>query len=228
MAAETDASILLRITQLGKSRLDGNSRHWILQDLDLQLRRGERIAIIGPSGSGKTTLLNIIAGLDRADAGSLIFNGTELTALNESQRTLLRRRDMGFVFQFFNLIPTLTARENCLLPQELNAAPDPQRVDELLARVGLSDKAQRFPEQLSGGEQQRIALVRALAHQPSLILADEPTGNLDARSGTAVADLLWSELQRNHCAALLVTHSTELAARADRVLQLRDGRLENL
>lgn len=223
MAAD---SPLLRIRQLDKSRLDGGARHWILRGLDLDVGRGEVVAVVGPSGSGKSTLLNLIAGLDRADGGSIRLDDRELTTLDERQRTAVRRRHMGFVFQFFNLIPTLTARENCLLPQALNAAPDEARIDALLARVGLADKAHRFPEQLSGGEQQRTALVRALAHRPSLILADEPTGNLDAESGALVADVLWTELRHQHCTALLATHSAELAARADRVLRLHNGRLE--
>jgi len=217
---------LLRIRGLHKSRLDGNDRHAILRNLDLCITRGEVVAIIGPSGSGKSTLLNLIAGLDRVDEGTIELDGLELTRLDETRRTQARCRQIGFVFQFFNLIPTLTVRENCLLPPLLNGQPDEARVDALLAQVGLTDKARRFPEQLSGGEQQRTALVRALAHRPALILADEPTGNLDADSAAAATDLLWRELRRHRCTALLVTHSAELAARADRVLRLHNGKLE--
>jgi len=219
-------NLLLRIRKLGKSRVDGGARHWVLRDLDLSMAPGEVVAVVGPSGSGKSTLLNVIAGLDQADCGDIHFDGSELTALDERERTALRRRKIGFVFQFFNLIPTLTVRENCLLPQFLNDAPAPRRVDELLSLVGLADKTHRFPEQLSGGEQQRTTLARALAHAPALVLADEPTGNLDADNGAAVADLLWRELRRHRCAALLVTHSAELAARADRILRLHNGALE--
>lgn len=223
MAAD---NALLRIRRLYKSRLDGNDRHWILRDLDLCIARGEVVAVIGPSGSGKSTLLNLIAGLDRVDDGEIELDGLELTGLDETRRTQARCRQIGFVFQFFNLIPTLTVRENCLLPQLLNHLPDETRVDELLAQVGLTDKAQRFPEQLSGGEQQRTALVRALAHRPALILADEPTGNLDAESAARATDVLWRELRRHQSTVLLVTHSAELAARADRVLRLNNGKLE--
>lgn len=216
----------LTVRGLGKSRRDGAERHWVLHELDLALQPGEIVAVVGPSGSGKTTLLNLIAGLEAPDCGSIQLGDTALTGLDEARRTALRRQRLGFVFQFFNLIPTLTARENCLLPQELNGRPEPERVDELLARVGLAGHATRYPEQLSGGEQQRVALVRALAHRPVLVLADEPTGNLDAATGEQVAELLWRELRHSGCAALLATHSAALAARADRVLALRGGRLE--
>jgi putative ABC transport system ATP-binding protein len=217
---------LLTLRGVGK-QLPG-SGHPLLTALDLTLAAGEIVAIVGPSGSGKSSLLNLIAGLDPIENGSIRLGDSELTRLDESGRTALRRQRIGFVFQFFNLIPTLTARENCLLPQELNGQRQPERVDALLAAVGLTARAHHFPDALSGGEQQRVALVRALAHRPALVLADEPTGNLDEATAATVADLLFATLRQERCTALIVTHSRQLAARADRVLRLHGGRLEPL
>jgi putative ABC transport system ATP-binding protein len=217
---------VLRLHGVGKRLRDGADRHTLLRDLDLELAAGEIVAVVGPSGSGKSTLLNLIAGLDRCDDGTIRLGDTDIGALGEGGRTALRREHIGFVFQFFNLIPTLTARENCLLPQELNGRDEATRVDALLAAVGLAGKGHRFPDALSGGEQQRVALVRALAHRPALVLADEPTGNLDEETAAGVAELLFATLRQEGCAALIVTHSAALAARADRVLRLSHGRLE--
>jgi putative ABC transport system ATP-binding protein len=197
--------------------------------VDAAVRAGERVAILGPSGSGKSTLLNLVSGIDLPDEGTVRIGGTDLTALSEHERTLFRRHRVGFVFQFYNLLPTLTVLENLLLPVELKGAVQPgdeARAADLLARVGLEDRADAFPDRLSGGEQQRVAVARALVHEPTLVLADEPTGNLDEDTGRRVADLL-DELVRAHRRTLVVvTHSRELAARMDRVLRMSHGRLE--
>lgn len=224
MAAE--AAPLLQVRGLGKIRDDGRRQRVILQDLSLQLHAGEIVAILGPSGCGKTTLLNLIAGLDDADSGSIRLRGRELRGLPEADRAAVRRRDMGFVFQLFNLIPTLTIAENCALPLELNGQhAGIDRVPELLREAGLSHCSSQLPERLSGGEQQRAALIRALVHRPGLVLADEPTGNLDEDTGEQIAELLFRQLRDTGSAALLVTHSLALAARADRILRLEHGQL---
>ncbi len=199
--------------------------------MDAAVRAGERVAILGPSGSGKSTLLNLVSGIDLPDEGTVRIGGTDLTALSEHERTLFRRHHVGFVFQFYNLLPTLTVLENLLLPVELKGAVEPRdeaRARELLERVGLADRSDAFPDRLSGGEQQRVAVARALVHEPTLVLADEPTGNLDEDTGQRVADLL-DELVRAHGRTLVVvTHSRELAARMDRVLRMSHGRLEEV
>jgi putative ABC transport system ATP-binding protein len=187
------------------------------------------VALLGPSGSGKSTLLNLVSGIDTPDAGSIDIDGVRVTDLDERERTLFRRRHIGFVFQFFNLLPTLTVEENLLLPLELKGRLDAaarRRARELLEHVGLADRAATFPDRLSGGEQQRIALARALVHEPALILADEPTGNLDPATGEKMLDLLDRLVRDAGRTLLVVTHSRELAAHADRVLRIVDGRLE--
>ena len=186
------------------------------------------MALVGASGSGKTTLLNLLSGIDSADRGHVLIDGVDVHAQGEPQRTLFRRHHIGFVFQFFNLIPTLTVGENIALPMELvGVAPDVarQRVDELLEQVGLPTMGARYPETLSGGEQQRTAVARALAHQPKLLLADEPTGNLDQATGQVVIGLLRDLARANHTTMLIVTHSHAVAEAADRVLRLERGKL---
>lgn len=198
----------------------------ILRDASVQLARGEVVALLGRSGSGKSTLLNLISGIDRPDRGRIDVDGIELTALGERERTLFRRRHIGFIYQFFNLIPTLTVHENVALALELNegsSASVDGRVDAMLAAVGLAGRADHYPDQLSGGEQQRTAIARALVHQPALILADEPTGNLDARTSEQVMALLLQLVAEYSATLLLVTHSPEIAARADRILTLDAG-----
>jgi putative ABC transport system ATP-binding protein len=194
----------------------------------MEVRRGEFVALLGPSGSGKSTLLNLIAGMDLPDAGEVEVDGVSLHRLSERERTLFRRRRIGFVFQFFNLIPTLTVEENLLLPLELAGRvgeEDRARADRLLAEVGLGDRGRSWPDRLSGGEQQRVALARALAHDPALVLADEPTGNLDRRSGERVLDLLVRMVRESGTTLVVVTHAERAADRADRVLELVDGTL---
>ncbi|MCS6845174.1 MAG: ABC transporter ATP-binding protein [Caldilineales bacterium] len=219
----------LRLEGLSKSYREGDQRRVVLQDADATFAQGEFTAILGRSGSGKSTLLNLISGIDRPDAGRIWLDGQELTALDDHRRTLFRRRSIGFVFQFFNLIPTLTVWENVVLPLELNGA-DPaharERGQALLAEVGLLDRAATFPDRLSGGEQQRVAIARALVHDPVLVLADEPTGNLDEATGRQVLALLDRLTRQAGKNLIMVTHNPDSARRADRVLHLRNGRLE--
>ena len=219
---------VLRMEGLQKGYVEGGKRHLVLKDATATIRRGEFVALLGPSGSGKSTLLNLASGIDTPDAGVLEVAGVSLPGLSERERTLFRRRHLGFVFQFFNLLPTLTVLENLLLPLELKGKVGPaetERARALLERVGLPERGDAFPDRLSGGEQQRVALARALVHEPDLILADEPTGNLDPDTGERVLDLLDGLVREGGRTLLAVTHSRELAARADRVLRLDHGRL---
>jgi putative ABC transport system ATP-binding protein len=207
---------------------EGDAERVVLRGVDLAVRRGEFVALLGRSGSGKSTLLNVISGIDRATSGEVRVDGTDIAAISEHERTLFRRRRIGFVFQFFNLIPTLTVEENLRLPLELTGRTGAAARDEaadLLAEVGLADRARAFPDRLSGGEQQRVAVARALAHDPDLVLADEPTGNLDGESAQVVLGLLARLSRGRKKTVIAVTHSTEVAAAADRVFVLRDGRL---
>ena len=199
----------------------------ILRGITAEFRRGEYVALFGRSGSGKTSLLNLLGGLDLPSSGEILIGDVNLTRLDEHRRTLFRRHHIGFVYQFFNLLPTLTVAENILLPLELNGAPESARRSALalLEELGLGDRADTYPDRLSGGEQQRVALVRALAHDPGLILADEPTGNLDDRTGDEVLDLLDRVVRPRGQTVLVVTHSLEVARRADRIFHLHDGSL---
>jgi putative ABC transport system ATP-binding protein len=208
---------------LAKSYRSGGRELTVLKNITFLLESGGFLAIAGPSGSGKTTLLGLLAGLDRPTAGRVVLDGQDLTELDEDQRSLLRGQKVGFVFQSFQLIPTLTARENVQVPLELRGEEAEQRADELLERVGLAGRGHHYPAQLSGGEQQRVALARAFSHRPRILFADEPTGNLDAATGASVIDLM-VELNRELATTLvLVTHDADLASRAHRVLRLRDG-----
>ncbi len=198
----------------------------VLDDVSITVARGELLAIMGPSGSGKSTLLALLAGLDRPTSGSVVIDGQPLEGLSESALSLLRRRKVGFVFQSFQLLASFTAAENVMLPLELLGRPRVrERAQELLARVGLGDRGHHYPTQLSGGEQQRVALARAFAPDPTLLLADEPTGNLDGENGRLVLDLLLGMRRDLGTTLVLVTHDPGLAARADRVIHLRDGRV---
>jgi putative ABC transport system ATP-binding protein len=228
-APDARQSCFIRLENLSKSYQEGGQARVVLQQANATFERGEFVAIVGKSGSGKSTLLNLISGIDRADDGAVWLNGQNLTALDERQRTLFRRRNVGFVFQFFNLIPTLTVCENVVLPLELggvNGAEARHRAGSLLDAVGLLDRCQTFPDRLSGGEQQRVAIARALVHDPLLVLADEPTGNLDEETGRQVLALLDRLTRQAGKNMILVTHSPEAAAYADRVLYLRDGQLK--
>lgn len=216
---------LLRVAGLGKRYADGGALRWVVRDVSFVLHAGRTVALWGPSGAGKTTVLNLLAGLARPDAGQVLFDGAfDVGAASETARTRFRRREVGFVFQFFNLVPTLTVAENVLLPLELNRLKA-QRVHALarLDALGLAHCRHRFPETLSGGEQQRAAIARALAHQPRLVLADEPTGNLDAANAARVTDLLWEQTRAVGCALVVATHNEAVAARADAVVRLSDA-----
>jgi putative ABC transport system ATP-binding protein len=216
---------MLRCKGLTQTYPSGNQALTVLQDISFEVSAGEFVAVIGPSGSGKTTLLGLLAGLDRPQAGQVWLDGAELTTLGEDARARLRGQKVGFVFQSFHLIPTLTARENVQVPLELRGEPGGARADELLARVGLADRSHHYPAQLSGGEQQRVALARAFSTRPRVLFADEPTGNLDQRTGARIIELM-TELNREAGTTLiLVTHDPELASRARRILRLADGRL---
>jgi putative ABC transport system ATP-binding protein len=219
---------MVTVDRLAKAYISGGSRQTVFDALGFSIAKGETFALLGASGSGKTTLLNLISGIDRPDSGKVLLEGVDVHALEEPERTLLRRRRIGFVFQFFNLIPTLTVGENVSLPLELNRVPRSQahiKAQNLLETVGLLDRWETFPEKLSGGEQQRVALARALVHDPLLILADEPTGNLDEENGAQVISLLARLTREQGRTLLLVTHSRETASHADRVLRLSHGQL---
>jgi putative ABC transport system ATP-binding protein len=214
---------ILRCESLTRTYPSGGREITVLRDITFELEPGRILAITGPSGSGKSTLLGLLAGLDRPTRGRVLLDGRDLGALGEDERARVRAETVGFVFQSFHLIPTLTARENVQVPLELRGEDGRARADELLQRVGLGDRGHHYPAQLSGGEQQRVAVARAFANRPKLLFADEPTGNLDAANGQNVVALL-SELNRElGTTVVLVTHEPELAARAHRVLRLRDG-----
>ena len=216
---------MLRCESLTQTYLSGGRELTVLENIGFELEDGGFLAIVGPSGSGKTTLLGLLAGLDRPRRGRVLLEGQDLSQLSEDQRARLRGEKVGFVFQSFHLIPTLTARENVQVPLELRGEDARDRAEELLARVGLSDRGHHYPAQLSGGEQQRVALARAFSNRPRLLFADEPTGNLDAATGSRVIDLM-AELNRELGTTLvLVTHDHDLASRARRVIRLADGRM---
>ena len=219
---------LVELHDVSKAYAEGEALREVLTGASLSLHRGEFVVLLGRSGSGKSTLLNLISGIDLPTRGTVRVEGRELSRLSERERTLLRRERIGFVFQAFNLLPTLTVEENVRLPLELTgrtgAAAD-ARVRELLGQVGLGGRERSFPDRLSGGEQQRVAVARALAHNPPLLLADEPTGNLDEQTGRQVLDLLVGGIRRDNACAFVVTHDPDLAALADRVFVMEAGRL---
>lgn len=221
-----DSTTVLSAEKLSKAVDGPDGRLVILDDVSLSIERGASLAIVGASGSGKTTLLGLLAGLDRPTSGSVTLAGERLDLLDEEARARIRRRLVGFVFQSFHLLPALNAEENVMLPLELEGRSDArQRASSALADVGLAKRLHHYPHQLSGGEQQRVALARAFVHGPQLLFADEPTGNLDQRTGAAVSDLLF-DLNREHATTLvLVSHDVELAGRCARMLRLRDGRV---
>ncbi|HZY66184.1 MAG: ABC transporter ATP-binding protein [Actinomycetota bacterium] len=225
---ENGSRIAVKTEGLAKVYGEGSTAVRALKDISLEFPNGEFAAIMGPSGSGKSTLLHILGALDRPSSGEVIVGGVELSALSDRKLTLLRRGRMGFVFQFFNLIPTLSAEENVLLPALISGekpAKYADRLDELLDLVGLSGRREHRPDELSGGEQQRVAIARALVRNPDIILADEPTGNLDSKTGTGVLELMRESAARYEQTIIMVTHDPRAAASADRVVFLGDGQV---
>ena len=217
---------MIELREVSKTVMSGAEPLTILHPLSIQIPRGEFVAIVGPSGSGKSTLLGLIAGLDAPSSGSVLIETVDITQLDEDSLARLRGEKIGFVFQFFHLIPSLTAYENIAVPMEIAGLADVRaRADGLLEEVGLTGRAHHYPSQLSGGEQQRVALARALANNPPIVLADEPTGNLDSANGRHIMELLRNIHSRRGTTVVLVTHDAELAAMADARLLMRDGRV---
>ena len=214
---------MLRCESLTRSFSSGGRDLAVVKNITLAIEDGAFVAILGPSGSGKSTLLGLLAGLDEPTTGQVWLDGIDLRDLDEDARARLRGEKVGFVFQSFQLIPTLTARENIQVPLELRGLEAQARADELLGRVGLGDRGHHYPAQLSGGEQQRVALARAFSHRPRVLFADEPTGNLDAATGSRVIELMAELNRESRTTLVLVTHDQGLAARAGRVIRLRDG-----
>jgi len=220
---------ILEISNLAKSYTSGSKTLKVLDDINFSITEKETFSIVGPSGSGKTTLLGLCAGLDKPDSGTVTLNGVELSSLTEDERALLRNKDIGFVFQDFQLLPTLTALENVAVPLELQGAKHAmKRAAELLTKVGLGDRGNHYASQLSGGEQQRVALARAFANDPKILFADEPTGNLDAETGETVVDLLFELNKELGTTLVLVTHDMELAQKTQNILTIKGGRIANL
>jgi putative ABC transport system ATP-binding protein len=216
--------LMLVARELTKEYRSGEQHLAVLRDVNFEIPTGAFVAIVGPSGSGKTTLLGLLAGLDTPSRGSVLLDGANLTKMNEDQRARLRGEKVGFIFQSFQLIPTLTALENVQVPLELQGdTRAATRAREVLGRVGLGDRTHHFPTQLSGGEQQRVAIARAFANSPRILFADEPTGNLDGVTGARIVDLLESLNRESGATVVLVTHDAAVAARATRTIRLRDG-----
>lgn len=217
---------ILNVKHLEKTYSSGEKQLKVLDNISFNIEAGETFAIVGPSGSGKTTLLGLCAGLDQSDQGEIELCGTNLNELNEDQRALLRNKHVGFIFQNFQLLPTLTAIENVTVPLELQGVKNPELIaKELLEKVGLSDRLDHYPSQLSGGEQQRVALARAFSNKPSILFADEPTGNLDAETSEKVVDLLFKLNKETGTTLVIVTHDMELAKMNQRILRLQRGKI---
>lgn len=225
-ASSAQSSLALEVRRLTKVYTDGDRSLRVLDEVDFSVARSETCAIVGPSGCGKTTLLGLCAGLDDATSGSVLLEGNALETLDQNQRAALRRQHVGFVFQNFQLLPTLTALENVLVPLELRGESGSERTaSDLLERVGLGKRLSHYPHQLSGGEQQRVALARAFVRPPSILFADEPTGNLDAATSEILEDMLFTLNRENGTALVLVTHDMHLAKRAGRVIRMHAGRI---
>lgn len=219
---------MIVVKNLWKIYGKGEKKVEALRGVDFQIERGEFVAILGPSGSGKTTLLNCLSGIDSPTEGEIFFDGVEFHRLNEEEKTKFRAQNMGFVFQFFNLIPVLTVLENVELPLRILGQKGKSVTDralEMIKKVGLSGKEDKFPSQLSGGEQQRVAIARALVHNPKIVWADEPTGNLDSETGAAIIELLETIRLENRTTLVVVTHDEKIAHKADRIFLFRDGRI---
>ena len=217
-------NIILKTEKLKKEYGEGENAFLALNDVDLEVRQGEFVAVTGESGSGKTTLLNCIGSLDRPTSGTIIFNGKDITKLDDNGLSAYRRKSIGFIFQAFNLIPVLNVEENIVLPLNLdNTPPDKEFLEELLKLTGLDAKRNNYPHELSGGQQQRVAFARALIHKPKLILADEPTGNLDSKNSREIISILKSSIKKYNQTLILITHDGSIAAQADRICRITDG-----
>jgi putative ABC transport system ATP-binding protein len=218
---------ILAVEQVSKIYQSGNRKLTVLDHVNFQVKSGESIAIVGPSGSGKTTLLGLCAGLDQASSGSVFLNGHKMESLSEDQRASVRNQDVGFIFQNFQLLPTLTALENVMVPLELKKRKNArQKAEELLDKVGLGDRASHYPSQLSGGEQQRVSIARAFANEPKILFADEPTGNLDTETGEMIEDLIFDMNKALGTTLILVTHDRALAERTNRIIQIKGGKIQ--
>ena len=217
---------ILQVKELAKTYGKGNTTVTALGGVSFSVEKGEFVAVIGASGSGKSTLMHLIGGVDRPTSGSVIVDGNEIYKSNESELAIFRRRNIGLIYQFYNLIPTLTAEENIMLPRLLdNRKPDEDKLRTILETIGLSDRAKHLPSELSGGQQQRVSVGRALINDPALILADEPTGNLDSKSSREVIDLLKLSNKRYNQTLMIITHDEKIALQADRIITLSDGQI---
>ena len=217
-------NIILKTEKLKKEYGEGENAFLALNDVNLEVRQGEFVAVTGESGSGKTTLLNCIGSLDRPTSGTIIFNGKDITKLDDNGLSAYRRKSIGFIFQAFNLIPVLNVEENIVLPLNLdNTPPDREFLEELLKLTGLDAKRNNYPHELSGGQQQRVAFARALIHKPKLILADEPTGNLDSKNSREIISILKNSIKKYNQTLILITHDGSIAAQADRICRITDG-----
>ncbi len=225
MDPQPDARPVAELSGVSRTYRRGTTSVPGIVDVDLVLHAGEWIAIVGPSGCGKSTLLNVLAGVDRPDRGRVLVAGHDLGTASERELVELRRHTLGVVFQAFHLMPNLSAADNVALPLALAGRSDPRRVRELLERVHLSDRAEHFPSELSGGQQQRVALARAVVHAPALVVADEPTGNLDSKNGAEMLALFDELCRRDGVALAIATHDEEVAARADRIVRMKDARI---
>ena len=217
-------NIIIKTEKLVKQYGEGETALFAINNVDLEVRSGEFVAVTGESGSGKTTLLNCLGSLDRPTSGSIYFNGSDITKMNDNQLSSYRRKNIGFIFQAYNLIPVLNVEENIVLPLNLDdTKPDMEYLEELLRLTGLDKKRSNFPHELSGGQQQRVAFARALIHKPQLILADEPTGNLDSKNSREIISILKSSIKKYDQTLILITHDGSIAAQADRILHITDG-----
>lgn len=218
---------ILSVKKVSKTYQSGSRKLTVLDSVNFDIEAGESLAIVGPSGSGKTTLLGLCAGLDSATEGSVILNGNAFEKLSENQRAAVRNKYVGFIFQNFQLLPTLTALENVMVPLELKKRKDArEKASALLEKVGLGDRLTHYPTQLSGGEQQRVSIARAFANEPKILFADEPTGNLDTETGEMIEDLIFELNKEQGTTLVLVTHDPELAKRTKRIIQIRGGRIQ--
>ena len=219
--------MILKVNNLRKEVASGDSSLVILDDVSFSLEEGQSLAITGPSGSGKSTLLGLLAGLDSASSGTIFLDDIPIHDQDEEERALIRKEKVGFVFQSFELLPSLTALENVMLPSELKSEVDPKsNAEYFLERVGLKDRQHHYPNQLSGGEQQRVAIARAIAMKPELILADEPTGNLDTENSIMIANILFKYVKEEGSSLIMVTHDTKLADKAKRKIKIKDGKIK--